>query len=139
MTEGDSHKRSVSTLKELARAIGAKVLENHSDERGDKGWLFPKMTTEKGEKQWKADVYISYHGRRVILESDGNKAGQGHFSVHNRNDDAFRDLTFGEQFGIPTVRYFTSWVKDLTPANLREDIEWAIKKLDGAVDYAIAT
>lgn len=124
--EGSQHHNAVDIIKGFVTKNDGTVFENNND-RGLGGYKFPDMMTAKGIKVWIADIYAEINKRRIIIEIDGDKSGQGHFSPHNKADDDFRDELFLNVYGIPTLRYPTPWIvgeKPVTEAEFLRDVNW---------------
>lgn len=102
MVEGDQHKKAVARYKDILQADGWQILAN-DDSRGERGFRFPTMATDKGPIGWVADFCAEKNGRRVICEVDGKKPGQGHFTSIADSKRAFRTRFFETFFGIKTT------------------------------------
>lgn len=118
MTEGEPHKDAVTRTKGILRGVmGWKILEN-SDERGKGGFQFPNILVEGRMIQWTADICAHADGRRIIVEIDGQKPGQGHNSEYAKARDHRRSMFLYQFFGIRTVRL---WVSELVGKGAMED------------------
>jgi len=112
-------------VKGFAVELGCKVLENDSGPYGDKGWKFPTMVWSDGPKDRIADIYLEYKGRRIIVEVNGEKSGQGHYSKDATNKDRLKERRWQEHFGIPTITVWTSW-SDFSKEDLQKEIDHAL-------------
>jgi len=129
MTEHPQHANAVQILGE--RLPPGTIIRTNNDVRGIGGWTFPRCFNGKSAEpvQYIADRFVILpDGRPVILEVDGNKSGQGHFSDRAVMGDNFRDAFF-HNYGIVTVRYPTPWVKDLTESDIMADINYKTYEL----------
>ena len=139
MTEYPQHQKAVQRIKDMMRNAGAIIREN-SDERGEGGWKFaPVMTTRNAEPiEYTADIFAHLpNNQPLIIEIDGNKSGQGHFSDRAVNRDKFRDAYF-TTYGIVTVRFTTPDALQITEAQLWEEIEYWTRQFRKALTAAQA-
>lgn len=107
MAEGDQHIDAVARIKKVLADRGHQIYAN-SNERGIGGFAFPALVIENVVSPFIADVYAERAGLRFIVEVDGQEPGQGHNSSRAKAGDHRRDQIFWDNFGIPTVRFWTN-------------------------------
>lgn len=138
MTAYPQHEAEVSRVKAILSNIpGAIVLENDSGPHGHGGYRFPRTFNGVNPEgvEYIADVYaILPDNRRVIIEIDGMKSGQGHSGTIASHKGNLRDSFFA-QFGIPAIHYATGDISrmKLGEADIMRDIEYGFRQLRKAV------
>lgn len=128
--EGDQHEDAVARAGQILENRGFERKKN-SDIRGKGGFAFPLMIFENGLRvQYTTDLYfVRGYSERLILEVDGQKAGQGHNTEHAKNRDRRRDQLFWDYFGIPTARLWTSELVGkgaFDDALIMKEINWQV-------------
>jgi len=121
MTESSRHKNSVKRLKELLQILGTEIYENN-DERGDRGFMMPKICTDRGDRQYVLDIFAKLKdGTHIAVEVDYMKKASKRAAVKMRQRDD--DL---EGIGIKTLRYTPKALDGLTAAGIQADIDYFI-------------
>lgn len=133
MTEYPQHKQAKAR-------IGAMFAQTHKVEYEKE---LPCIT-EQGERNYIADIFLTrmvphqhagrgpihFEVQQTIIEIDGSKIKQGHYTKKDLAKMKLRDATFRAQ-GIKTARLHTPWVvgrKALSDADLKKEIEWQLAK-----------
>lgn len=131
--EGNQHLKAVTHLKQNLPP-GTAILEN-SNERGQGGYKFPRTFNGASSEgvEYTADVFAIIPGYGpIVFESDGIRSGQGHFGVIANHKGMLRDQFFA-RFGIPSIRYPTPWIAELTEADIMADVAYHTEQLRKAV------
>ena len=119
MTESDRHANTVNKIKGLLRMLDAQIWEN-DNERGKGGWRFPEIITEKGKREYTADIFARLKSCAMVdFEIDFMFKGSPLAQIAM----LFRDACL-KSFGIVTIRLTPKMCDGMTKEQLQEEIDY---------------